>query len=99
MNAGISPRAIRSSAAALDDERRPAVRMLWRIVTIRSTTGTVHTLANTNPDTTQIPGLLMSKTGYTDLAGGNLVIIFDAGIDHPVAIVVLGSTRDDRHRP
>ncbi|MEO6536785.1 MAG: serine hydrolase [Candidatus Paceibacterota bacterium] len=65
-------------------------------VTIRSIAGVVHSLHNTNPDTTQIPGILMSKTGFTDLAGGNLVIIFDAGIDHPVAIVVLGSTRDAR---
>jgi D-alanyl-D-alanine carboxypeptidase len=43
-----------------------------------------------------MPGLLLSKTGYTDLAGGNLVIVFDVGIGHPVAIVVLGSTRDAR---
>ncbi|KND51995.1 MAG: D-alanyl-D-alanine carboxypeptidase (penicillin-binding protein 5/6) [Parcubacteria bacterium C7867-001] len=51
---------------------------------------------NTNPDVSQIPGLLLSKTGYTDLAGGNLVIVFDAGINHPIAIAVLGSTRDAR---
>ena len=28
---------------------------------------------------TDIPNLLGSKTGYTDLAGGNLTVIYDAG--------------------
>ncbi|CAN5772387.1 N/A [soil metagenome] len=79
-------------------KRAPAIAgaTTQRSITIRSIAGVSHTLPNTNPDTTAIPGLLMSKTGYTDLAGGNLVIIFDAGIDHPVAIVVLGSTHDAR---
>jgi D-alanyl-D-alanine carboxypeptidase len=44
----------------------------------------------------RFPDLLLSKTGYTDLAGGNLVIVYDAGINHPIAIVVLGSTEDGR---
>lgn len=65
-------------------------------VTIRSTTGIPHTLPNTNQAAMTVPGILLSKTGYTDLAGGNLVVVFDAGIDHPVAVVVLGSTRDGR---
>lgn len=65
-------------------------------VTIYSTTGIPHSLSNTNPDVTSIPGILLSKTGYTDLAGGNLAIVFDAGINHRVAVVVLGSTRDAR---
>ncbi|MEK7505808.1 MAG: serine hydrolase [Patescibacteria group bacterium] len=55
-----------------------------------------RTLSNTNPNAARTPGLLASKTGYTDLAGGNLAIIFDAGLQHPVAIVVLGSTEEDR---
>lgn len=61
-------------------------------ITIYSTTGTPHSLSNTNPDVTSIPGILLSKTGYTDLAGGNLAVVFDAGINHRVAVVVLGST-------
>ncbi len=61
-----------------------------------SLSGSLHTLANTNPTVTSIPGVLLSKTGYTDLAGGNLVMIFDIGMNHPVAIVVLGSTREGR---
>lgn len=51
---------------------------------------------NTNELLGQIPGLIMGKTGYTDLAGGNLGIVFDAGLSQPVAVIVLGSTRDGR---
>lgn len=64
--------------------------------TIHSTAGVTHTLTNTNPDVIRVPSLLLSKTGFTDLAGGNLVVVYDAAIGHPVAIVVLGSTRDGR---
>lgn len=65
-------------------------------ITIRSTTGTVHTLPNTNQDVVRVPGILLSKTGFTDIAGGNLVVVYDAAIGHPVAVVVLGSTREGR---
>ncbi len=65
-------------------------------LSIHSDTGVVHTLPNTNPDVVHIPNILLSKTGFTDLAGGNLVVVYDAAIDHPIAIVVLGSTRDGR---
>ena len=56
----------------------------------------VHHAVNTDALIPGIPSLLGSKTGYTDLAGGNLAIAFDAGLAHPVAIVVLGSTEDAR---
>lgn len=65
-------------------------------VTVRSASGIVHTLPNTNQGAIRVPGILLSKTGFTDLAGGNLVVVFDAGIDHPVAVVVLGSTVEGR---
>ena len=65
-------------------------------VTAVSRKGESYTLKNTNPDVEHMTGLMLSKTGYTDLAGGNLAIVYDAGIDHPIAIVVLGSTRDER---
>jgi D-alanyl-D-alanine carboxypeptidase len=39
---------------------------------------------------------LGGKTGLTDLAGGNLGILFDAGMGRPVAIVVLGATEKSR---
>ena len=65
-------------------------------VTVRDTDGTTHSLPNTNQGIGRLPSPLLSKTGFTDLAGGNLVVIFDAGIAHPVAVVVLGSTREGR---
>jgi D-alanyl-D-alanine carboxypeptidase len=43
-----------------------------------------------------IPGFIGAKTGYTDLAGGNLVAAFDIDIGHPLIAVVLGSTEQGR---
>lgn len=61
-----------------------------------SADGFTHRATNTNEYVYDIPGLLGSKTGYTDLAGGNLAIVFDAGLNHPIAVVVLGSTTEGR---
>ncbi len=58
--------------------------------------GLGHTVQNTDTIIHDIPGMIGGKTGYTNLAGGNLAIIFDAGIQHPIVIVVLGSTYDGR---
>ena len=58
--------------------------------------GTHFNVKNTDPMVGTIPHLLLSKTGYTDLAGGNLALVFDAGIRHPIAVVVLGSSEKDR---
>lgn len=51
---------------------------------------------NTNDSLSKIPHIYMGKTGLTDLAGGNLAIAYDANENHPVIIVVLGSTHDGR---
>ncbi|MDO8521933.1 MAG: serine hydrolase [bacterium] len=51
---------------------------------------------NTNEAQGQIQGIMMGKTGITDLAGGNLAVVFDAGYGHPIVAVVLGSTREGR---
>lgn len=56
---------------------------------------TIH-ITNTNMYASTIPGLLVSKTGYTDLAGGNLAVKIDRGLGEEIVIVVLGSTRDER---
>lgn len=58
--------------------------------------GVVHQAINTNEYVSDVPGLLASKTGFTNLAGGNLAIMYDAGLDHPIVIVVLGSSREGR---
>jgi D-alanyl-D-alanine carboxypeptidase len=51
---------------------------------------------NTNEAIGNIPGLILGKTGFTDLAGGNLAIVFDVGLAHPVVAVVLGSSYEGR---
>lgn len=80
----------------LKKEPRIAAATTQSSISIRSLRGTRHRFANTDTYFTKYPGLLLSKTGYTDLAGGNLVLVVDAGANHPVAIVVLGSTKNDR---
>ena len=64
-------------------------------VTIRSTDGIAHKIKNTNEITGELPGLIASKTGFTDLAGGNLALIVDMGLNEPVAIVILGSPNSE----
>jgi len=61
-----------------------------------SSYSTIHTGKNTDTIVDDIPGILASKTGYTNLAGGNLAIAFNVGINHPVVIVVLDSTYNGR---
>lgn len=56
----------------------------------------VHHAENTNTIADRLPGLIGGKTGYTDLAGGNLTVLVDIGIDHPVIIAVLSSSREGR---
>ncbi len=63
-----------------------------------SETGEYHDAENTNDFVNKIPGLIGSKTGYTDLAGGNLVVAFNAGLQRPMIAVVLGSTQEERFR-
>lgn len=65
-------------------------------VNIYSQDKIAHYLPNTNEIVGKIPGLIASKTGFTDLAGGNLAVIFDRGIGDPVVIVVLGSGYKER---
>lgn len=51
---------------------------------------------NTNKIVGEIPNLIASKTGFTDTAGGNLAVVYDSGLNHPIIIVILGSTKDGR---
>jgi len=63
---------------------------------VYNTAGEYHEVENTNEIALEIPNLIGSKTGFTDLAGGNLTIAFDVGLNHPIIITVLGSTRNER---
>lgn len=66
------------------------------LVSVESLSNVEHTATNTNKGINNVPGIIASKTGFTDLAGGNLVIAFDAGMMRPIIISVLGSTVDGR---
>ena len=55
-----------------------------------------HKGLNTNTIIDDIPEIIASKTGTTDLAGGNLVIEFMPKDNYPVIIVIMGSSTDGR---
>lgn len=58
--------------------------------------GAVASVTNTNDALGDISGLILGKTGFTDLAGGNLAVVFDVGLAHPIVAVVMGSTESAR---
>ncbi len=55
-------------------------------------------IPNTNQAIETLPGAEASKTGYTEMAGGNLGVIVDVSMGHPVVIVVLGSSKEGRFK-
>jgi len=59
---------------------------------VKTTGGQNYVIKNTNDIVGDVSGILASKTGYTDSAGGNLALIVDIGLNEPVVIVILGST-------
>lgn len=65
---------------------------------LASVDGRWRNAENTNDALGEIPELILGKTGLTDLAGGNLAVVFDVGPAHPVVAVVLGSTEQGRFR-
>jgi len=79
-------------------ERFPAVAAATIEATVEAVSagGTHFSVKNTDPIIDTIPRLLLSKTGYTELAGGNLALVFDAAMRHPIAVVVLGSSVKER---
>lgn len=60
-----------------------------------SESGFVHSAKNTNKIVENLEGIVLSKTGFTDLSGGNLgvVVVFK---ETPYALIVLGSTQEGR---
>lgn len=58
--------------------------------------GQTHDAKNTSSLIATLSGAIGSKTGFTDIAGGNLGILFEPIPGRPVAAVVLGSTREGR---
>ncbi len=63
---------------------------------INAPDGTTQEAAATAAPLFNIPGLIGAKTGYTNLAGGNLVAAFDLEPGYPLIAAVLGSTETGR---
>lgn len=61
-----------------------------------SESGLSHKIENTNELVLEIPGLIGGKTGFSDLGGGNLLIIADISFNEPYLFIVLGSTYEGR---
>lgn len=81
-------------------ENEPALLEATRAsaLTVRSKEGFEHHLKNTNEIVNSLPNILGSKTGYTDIAGGNLAVVIDPALNNPVVIVVLGSSKEGRFK-
>lgn len=65
-------------------------------ISVVSMQGNLRTFKNTNRVVNKIPGLIGGKTGFTDIAGGHVIIIADIGINNPIGIIVLASSEDGR---
>lgn len=74
--------------ALFEATAKPSVSISSRNTTLTATSTAIPLLS--------IPGFIGAKTGYTDLAGGNLVAAFDLEIGYPVIVAVLGSTHEKR---
>ncbi len=72
---------------------------LWQLGAVGeivSKEGIKHNFKFTNELGPELTTLVGSKTGYTDLAGGNLLVIIEYPIGRPLGIVVLGSSEKGR---
>ncbi len=80
-----------------DAARYPNIIDATRFPTVTETSlnNIVHTGKNTDLLTLGGLNIVASKTGYTDIAGGNLAVIVNIA-GHPIVIVVLGSTESGR---
>ncbi len=58
--------------------------------------GHTYDVSNTNTVIRELPPLLLSKTGYTNIAGGNLVVMFKDGNYNEIAVTILGSSYNGR---
>ena len=64
--------------------------------TFTSESGVSHKGTNTSMLITTLGGAIGAKTGFTDLAGGNLAVLYEPLPGHVVALVILGSSKEGR---
>lgn len=65
-------------------------------IAVYSSLGKKHIFESIAKPVMGVPGLTGAKTGYTDLAGGNVVMSFGVGPGHQFIAVVLGSSYEGR---
>jgi len=66
-----------------------------RQFTLHSVDGASTKAVNTDEALPDLPDIVLGKTGFTQLAGGNLAVVFKHD-GHLISAVVLGSTYDGR---
>ena len=66
------------------------------VLIVSSLNNISHKAKNTNIIIDEIPGLIASKTGYTDIGGGNLIVAFDPELGRPIIVTILGSSEKGR---
>ncbi len=67
-----------------------------RRVVMTDTAGATTKLENTDKAIDRLPLLIASKTGYTDVAGGNLAVLWKTPTGKVLGAAVLGSTESGR---
>ena len=67
-------------------------------IILTSMTGIKHKVKNTDVLVSSLKNILASKTGFTNLAGGNLAVVFKTSSGSLFSAVVLGSTLDGRFK-
>jgi len=65
-------------------------------IEVAAADGIRYRIINTNKIIGGIPGLLASKTGYTEVAQGSLAVISNRGLNEPIIFIVLGSSYEGR---
>ncbi len=73
-----------------------ALEATREVATTVASMSATHEAKNTNMLVSGIPGVLGSKTGFTDIAGGNVTFAFDPELGRPIVITVLGSSAEGR---
>ncbi|OGZ44714.1 MAG: hypothetical protein A3C84_02205 [Candidatus Ryanbacteria bacterium RIFCSPHIGHO2_02_FULL_48_12] len=63
---------------------------------IISQEGTMYKMQNINTLANELPGFVGGKTGFTDIAGGSLLVIMEIPIGSPKIVLALGSTHAGR---
>lgn len=64
--------------------------------TFTSVSNASHNALNTNPNVGQVLGISASKTGFTNISGGNLIVSFKTPKNETIIVNVLGSTFTER---